>query len=460
MGIDTAKVIDGRGETELQRRAAAKMRARGACPALATPMSTGDGLLVRLRPAGGALTLPQFAALARAAAAHGNGILEITARGNLQIRGLRAETVGQLASDIDAAGIAVPDGPAVEISPLHGIDPEEVSDPAAMELALRGKLRDLLTSPRLAPKLSIVVDGGGAFGLSALSADIRLVAQSPAHWLVAINGDGETATPVVVGPAEAAVSAVGEVLSLLAKLGQGSRARDIDPARLRASFPTISEPRSLPSRVAKRPLAGLHRLADGKTVLGVRPEFGQIRAADLIALLDLAKASGATAIRLAPGRSFFLLGLAAEAAPAVQTAAAESGFGAQACEKAEHIAACAGAGACGSAFYKTRSLARRILAAAPALFDGSLTLHLSGCAKGCAHARPALTLTGTAEGYDLILHGLAADRPDERIAGGRIDFAIERLARSIEDNRGAGESAAACLTRLGATGLSKALRQE
>ncbi|MGO8013149.1 hypothetical protein ACC715_36775, partial [Rhizobium ruizarguesonis] len=60
-------------------------------------------------------------------------------------------------------------------------------------------------------------------------------------------------------------------------------------------------------------------------------------------------------------------------------------------------------------------------AAAPALFDGSLTLHLSGCAKGCAHSRPALTLTGSAEGYVLILNGLAADQPDERIAGGRID---------------------------------------
>ncbi|MGO7373978.1 hypothetical protein ACCT04_35015, partial [Rhizobium ruizarguesonis] len=60
-----------------------------------------------------------FASLARSAEVHGNGILEITARGNLQIRGLRAETVGQLAADIDAAGITVPDGPVIETSPLH-----------------------------------------------------------------------------------------------------------------------------------------------------------------------------------------------------------------------------------------------------------------------------------------------------------------------------------------------------
>jgi len=460
MGIRAAKAIDRTGETDLRNRPRGKMRPRGACPALAAPMATGDGLLLRLRPAGGALTHSQFAALARSAEAYGNGILEITARGNLQIRGLRAETVGQLAADIDAAGIIVPDGPVIETSPLYGIDPDEVGNAAAMEMALRHELRDLLASPRLAPKLSLVIDGGGAFGLSALSADIRVVAQSQSHWRVAINGDGETAVPVVVGPIETAISAVGDILTLLVVLGQGRRARDIKPSLLRAHFPAMDSIRSIPPLAAKTPLAGAHRLADGKTVLGVRPEFGQMRASDLTALLDLAKAHGATDIRLAAGRGFFLIGLSADAMPAMQIAASGHGFSTQPGETTEHIAACAGAGACGSAFYETRTLARRIIATAPDLFDGSLTLHLSGCAKGCAHASPALTLTGSADGYGLILNGLAADQPDERIAGGRIDFAIERLARSIEDNRGLGESTAACLKRLGATGVSKALRQE
>jgi len=460
MSIEAATAIDRIGEAALHGRPAAKIRARGACPTLAAPMPTGDGLLVRLRPAGGALTLTQLAALARSAAVHGNGILEITARGNLQIRGLRAESVEKFAANIDVAGITVPAGPAIEISPLHGIDPEETINPAAMEMAMRSALHDLIASPRLAPKLSIVIDGGGAFGLSALSADIRLAALSPTGWLVAINGDGETAKPVAIAPTEAAIAAVGEILSLLEALRQGSRARDIDPALLRARFPTMDSLRAVPSRAVSKPLSGLHRLADGKTVLGIRPEFGQMWAADLTALIDLASAHGATAIRLAPGRGFFLIGLPADTVPAMQIAASKYGFSAQAGESSEHIVACAGAGACGSAFYETRTLARRILAAAPTLFDGSLTLHLSGCAKGCAHARPALTLSGTAEGYDLILNGLAGDHPDERIAGGRIDFAIERLARSIEDNRSAGESAAACLTRLGATGVLEALRQE
>ena len=54
-------------------------------------MLTGDGLLARLRVAGGRLTPMQLGAIAALAREHGNGLLEITARGNLQVRGLRGQ---------------------------------------------------------------------------------------------------------------------------------------------------------------------------------------------------------------------------------------------------------------------------------------------------------------------------------------------------------------------------------
>ncbi len=63
---------------------------RGACPALSAPMPTGDGLLVRLAPAG-TIALAALAGLCAAAREHGNGIVEITARGSIQVRGLTAE---------------------------------------------------------------------------------------------------------------------------------------------------------------------------------------------------------------------------------------------------------------------------------------------------------------------------------------------------------------------------------
>ncbi len=433
---------------------------RGACPALAAPMQTGDGLLVRLRPAAGALTLSRFRQLALGAAQHGNGILEITARGNLQIRGLRAETVEPLAADIETAGITVPNGVAIEISPLHGIDANEIADAGEMEAALRSRLGGLLTSHHLAPKLSILIDGGGQFSLACLTADIRLVAQQTGQWLLSIARDAQAATPLALDNVDAVITAVGELLDMLIASGRQMRARTLETAALHARFPQMDSIRFTQAAPKKPSFVGPTRLADGKIVLGVRLQFGQVKAADLISFLDAAESAGAQQIRLAPDRGFLLIGLTETALAAMQRTAIEHGFSVTANEPAEQIAACAGAGACASAFYDTRALAGRLTALIPALFDGSVKLHLSGCVKGCAHRRADLAIVGSAEGYSLVLDGLAADRPTARIAGERIDFAIERLARLIEDKRSVGESSADCLKRLGLTGLAKALQQE
>ena len=67
---------------------------RGACPGLSAPMLTGDGLIVRLMPAQ-PIALEAFAAVCAAARAHGNGTMEVTARGSLQVRGLTPRSAGR-----------------------------------------------------------------------------------------------------------------------------------------------------------------------------------------------------------------------------------------------------------------------------------------------------------------------------------------------------------------------------
>ena len=69
------------------------------------------------------------------------------------------------------------------------------------------------------------------------------------------------------------------------------------------------------------------------------------------------------------------------------------------------IAACPGAPACASATVPARSDAA--LLAKLGLRD----LHVSGCAKGCAHPRAATTLVGRDGRYDLVRHGRASDPP-------------------------------------------------
>lgn len=119
-------------------------------------MQTGDGLLVRLRPATPGLTVAQYRALAEAAETHGNGLIEVTARGNLQLRGLASHTMERLADDIDRAGISVQSGIAIETPPLSGLDPSEIGGARTLAKRLQKAIDGLVPKPRLAAKLSII----------------------------------------------------------------------------------------------------------------------------------------------------------------------------------------------------------------------------------------------------------------------------------------------------------------
>ena len=62
--------------------------AKGWCPSAYVPMLSGDGLLVRIKPAYSQLTATALCSLAELADKFGNGLLDLTSRANLQIRGV------------------------------------------------------------------------------------------------------------------------------------------------------------------------------------------------------------------------------------------------------------------------------------------------------------------------------------------------------------------------------------
>ncbi len=143
---------------------------RGACPGLSTPMPTGDGLLVRLLPTA-PIALDAFAAFCAAARRHGNGTIEITARGSFQVRGLTVDSAPTFAAEIAPLGIAASDGVPVLTNALDD-DPDALIDAAALAAELRRAIAD--AGLVLAPKVSVVVDGGGKLHLDDVPADVRL----------------------------------------------------------------------------------------------------------------------------------------------------------------------------------------------------------------------------------------------------------------------------------------------
>ena len=75
---------------------------------------------------------------------------------------------------------------------LAGLDAEEILDANALAVELRQVLARTSLTARLAPKVSVVIDGGGALNLDNVSADVRLRAEanvSGATLRVGIAGD-------------------------------------------------------------------------------------------------------------------------------------------------------------------------------------------------------------------------------------------------------------------------------
>lgn len=157
---------------------------RGACPALSAPMMTGDGLLARIALIE-AISPAQLADICRLALSHGNGMVDISARGNLQVRGLSETSAPHLDADVRGMNLPLREGIAVEVPPLAGMDGSEIADPRPLAQAIREGARDITG---LAPKMAVVVDGGGVLRHSDLLADIRLVAMGKHDWKLVLGG--------------------------------------------------------------------------------------------------------------------------------------------------------------------------------------------------------------------------------------------------------------------------------
>src|SRR6516225_566189 len=74
-----------------------------ACPGALTLHTAADGSLARIRLPGGMISAPQLHALARAATEFGSPAMELTSRGNIQIRGITDQ--GAVARAVAAAGL-------------------------------------------------------------------------------------------------------------------------------------------------------------------------------------------------------------------------------------------------------------------------------------------------------------------------------------------------------------------
>lgn len=408
-------------------------RRRGACPGLSAPMQTGDGLLVRLMPIG-SIAISAFLGLCAAAQRHGNGVIEVTSRGSIQVRGLSASSAPQFAADIGTLGIAAQEGIPILINPLSGIAAAEILNSRTLVDDLRRELARGSLPVELAPKLSVVIDGGGPLNLDDVTADVRLRASNEDLLRVSVGGDDAGAIELGMIAVANSVEAVMRLLTVVAKRGGTARARDILAAEGVAPFRTAiadfltNDVRAPAGRRSAEPI-GTYRLLDGSFAYGVGLAFGHADAALLEQLSEAARAAGAHGWRAA-GRALMAIGLMQDASPEFAAAAERLGFIVRADDPRRHVVACAGAPICASAEIAARAIAPRIAEIAAPFIDRSFTIHVSGCAKGCAHAAPAaLTVVGTPDGCALVANGFTRDAPIAVVSTNDLPAAIAKLAR-------------------------------
>ncbi|WP_083867762.1 precorrin-3B synthase [Pseudaminobacter salicylatoxidans] len=439
-------------------------------------MQTGDGLLVRLNPVAGGVSPKALIGLCESALRHGNGVVEVTARGSLQIRGLTVESAPLLAAEVDALGIAVRTGVPVESGPLASLDPDEIADPSLLAARIRDAIDAAGLGARLGPKVSVVVDGGGRLNMNTVQADVRLTALASGRWLLAVAGDASAATSIgVVAEADARDAALA-ILEAIAGRGREARARDLPSDDLTSFLQRVSSlapPSVLPDiplvgemsgrteggNVERPSPVGILQLRD-ITALGLGLPFGHMPADRVIAICRAAETLGAGEIRFAQQRAILILGLSRSACAELQHKAASLGFVTDPLDPRRMIAACPGAPACASGRIAAREVAEEIARDSGAALDPSVTLHISGCAKGCAHpARAALTLVGGEKGAGLVVDGTAKGLPAAYRPGYELASGFSRIATLLKQERRPGETTAQCIARLGETRLAVAFQQ-
>jgi precorrin-3B synthase len=360
---------------------------KGWCPGAWQPMQSGDGLMVRIRPHEGRIDANQAAGIAELTERYGNGLIDLTNRANLQIRGVSEDSHPPLIDGLAKLCLLDPD-PDTEarrnilVTPFWAAGDETITITRELERALKDG------PAGLPAKFGFAVDCGKDRVLAAASADVRIERDVDGQLMVRADGM-EFGRPVTRNEAVAAAVGLAEwfVFSGGTKAGRGRMAVHIADG---AELPEIFCGRARPALNQAAPNPGLtsHGALFGLT-------FGQLTSATLNWL-----AKNAKALRMTPWRMMLAEGM--HEMPAFEDLITRAD------DPLLHVVACSGAPRCREAHADTRALA---VALAPHL-AADAWLHVSGCTKGCAQSGPAsITLVATDNGFDFIRDGSTRHAP-------------------------------------------------
>ena len=410
---------------------------KGWCPSLLSPMQSGDGWLVRVKPTAANMSTSAARIIAEAARQYGNGHIDLTRRANLQLRGLTPHSAEHAAERLIAEGLASADAGVETIrnvmaSPLGPDDATAPLDSHALACEIEAMLAEERALRALPPNSA---------SSSMAAASCRLRASRPISWsarmamgLPSVSMDG---CWLPCAPADLVHSVRALALAFLALAAQRPRR----PTRMRSLVLAVGEeaifaaaglsPVRLPfapAPSAPSPVGFVPYPGGDTGAFGVGLPFGRIEADALTELAHLSEKFGDGTLRTTPWRTLLIPRVAASQSATLAEAVQALGLITDAADPRLSIFACVGEPACACASVDARADAARLAQSAAA---NGLRIHVSGCAKGCAHASPAaLTLVGRDGRYDLVRNGKAGDRP------ARTGLSIEQIIAELHAEQG------------------------
>jgi precorrin-3B synthase len=236
-----------------------------------------DGWLARVRVPGGRLSARALLALAVLSEERGNGLVDLTSRANVQLRGLAPDAAPALAPPLEAVGLlpsaAHDRARNVLASPLAGRAPGALDSVDAVVELLGVELSVSHLLSELPGRFCFLVDDGTGAGRE-VAPDVTVIARGAGRFGVALDGralqfdgDGAAAVGVALRAAAAFIMARGDAWRLSETPGGaatvatalGLALAPITPAaRTRGFPPGVVEQRD--GRVALTALAPLGQL--------------------------------------------------------------------------------------------------------------------------------------------------------------------------------------------------------
>lgn len=344
------------------------------CPGVLRPYVSGDGTLVRLRAPGGHIPTATLSALARYAATNAAPVIQLTSRGNLQLRGLPDPLPADLEPFVIELGLL----PSSTHEVMRNIiaSPFEATPVAAIVTAYDEVLRADPTLARLPGRWLVAIDDGSGDVMST-PWDVSYQASDPEHGIVRAASSGLGRQVTRADAAAALIEASRRFVAYREPSGHQPviwNARELSGRAdlLGEGAGPVGEP-----RVSAPPSPGAY----GDDLLAGVP-LGMLEQHQAELLTELAEE-----VVLTPWRSVLVPGAAAQAsrvAGAGLVVDAASGF--------TRVTACVGAPHCARTGSPTLQIARGL-----ARDEDVPAVHVSGCDRRCGHPAQAVDVINPAD---------------------------------------------------------------